>query len=266
LQTNSHYPRRYPIIFLISLIAAIQPIHGFAQFYLGVEAGLDKNYLYTNNSNQAFTQYGGYQGFSLAIPLQYRLTDWFSVEADPSYIRKNYKIVRTDFFQGIYQNNTNTYLQLPLMAHFSFGGRQLKGFLNLGGYAAYWSAGRVKGSEPNILDPVDSSFTTNQQPANDYAINHSYNYNEKYAFDSKKDRRMELGWVAGAGISYELNNSLLLFIEARYYQSLTDQQKNYMIHQTPRYNETYTGLIGVMMPLKDLFNFTGKRSSAKKRP
>src|ERR1700712_2571845 len=134
------------IVFSLLLGSQVQ-----AQLSIGFEAGGKKNYLITNNSSQSFTLYKSQSGGSFGIPVSYKVNDWFSLQADPSFIQKNYKIERTDFFEGKYQTNTNTYLQLPVFAHFSFGGQNVKGFINLGGYAAYWAASKIKGSEPNIL-------------------------------------------------------------------------------------------------------------------
>ena len=79
------------------------------------------------------------------------------------------------------------------------------------------------------------------------------NYNEKYSFSTVKDNRLEFGWVAGIGASYETENGYRFFIEGRYQYSFTDQQKNYMINQVPRYNDTYGIHLGVMMDMSKLF-------------
>src|SRR5450755_4755326 len=138
--------RRYlpfALLWLLSLSAT-------AQLYIGAEAGANKNYLITGNASESFTNYQNMRGLSGGIPVLYQVTDWFAIQADPSYIQKNYKIVRTGFFTGVYQENRNAYIQLPLMAQFSFGGHALKGFVNLGMYGAYWLSSRVKGVEANI--------------------------------------------------------------------------------------------------------------------
>ncbi|HEX4851109.1 MAG TPA: porin family protein, partial [Puia sp.] len=189
-------------------------------------------------------------GAQFSIPVSYEFKDWLSVQSGVSYVQKNYGIVRTGFFEGIHQDNKNNYIQVPLMAHFSFGGKKLRGFLNLGGYGAYWASGTVQGTEPNILNPVDSSFTTSQQPANDFALNKPYSFNEKYSFDSRKDRRWEWGVLAGVGISYQVSPWVQVYMEGRYVQSLTDQQKNYMINQVGRYNQTFSVIAGALVPVK----------------
>src|SRR5438309_2122736 len=82
-----------------------------AQFSFGIEGGYNKNYLYTNASNLAFTTYDPVSGFSVGVPLQYTFSEWFSVMADPNYIQKNYQVSRSGYFRGIYHTNTNGYIQ-----------------------------------------------------------------------------------------------------------------------------------------------------------
>lgn len=221
-----------------------------SQLSIGIEGGGTKNYLNTNVSNLVSTKYNPAYGFNIGIPVLYKINDWLAFQADPSYIQKNYQLARTDFFQGVYQDNTNTYLQLPLMAHLSFGGQQLRGFLNLGGYGGYWLSAHIKGTTPNILDePAYTNTVSNAQPNNVFDEYTPYNYNEKYQFNNTKDNRMELGLLAGVGMSYEMNDKYLFFGEARYYQSMSDQQKNYQINLVPRYNETVGVSLGCLYEL-----------------
>ena len=137
------------------------------------------------------------------------------------------------------------------MAHLSFGGEKLKGFLNLGGYGGYWLSTHIKGTMPNILDlpAYTNTVSSNAQPNNVYDEFTPYSYNEKYQFDKTKDNRIELGLLAGIGISYEMNEKYLFFGEARYYQSMSDQQKNYQLNLVPRYNETFGVSLGCLYEL-----------------
>jgi Outer membrane protein beta-barrel domain len=222
-----------------------------AQLYIGVEAGANKNYLITGNASESFTDYNSMKGLSGGIPVLYQVTDWFALQADPSFIQKNYKIVRTGFFTGVYQENHNNYIQLPLSAQFSFGSHELRGFVNLGLYGAYWMSSRVKGVEANILNTVDTAYTT-VNPTSVLGENYGYSYNQKYQFNNTKDNRLEFGAIAGVGISYELNETYRFFIEGRYTRSLTDQQKQYEINQTPRYNDNVGVSVGCLFALKNL--------------
>jgi len=232
---------------LIMVLTLLCHARAGAQFSLGVQAGYNQNYLLTNASGLISTGYKSLPGFSVSVPVLYSITDWFSIKATPGFMQKNYRMQRTGFYQGIYQDNTNGYVQLPLMGHFSFGGESLKGFVDLGGYAGYWLTANVKGTMPNILkQPAYTDATSNEQPNNVFDEYIPYSYNEKYQFNTTKDNRIELGVMAGAGISYQLNDAYQLFGEATYYNGLTDQQKKYETGQVPRYNQTYAFSLGVL--------------------
>lgn len=221
-----------------------------AQFSIGVQGGYANNYLLTNASNLISTEYKPLQGFSVAIPLEYAVTDWFSIKAAPGFTQKNYRMQRTGFYYGVYQDNTNGYIQLPLTAQFSFGGEKLRGFVEGGGYAGYWMTAHIKGRMPNILNqPAYTNTTSNEQANNVFEEFTPYEYNEKYTFDKTKDNRMEFGVLAGAGISYQLTDKYKLFGEATYFNGLTDQQKKYQTNQVPRYNQTYVFSLGFMFNL-----------------
>lgn len=218
-----------------------------AQFSVGVQAGYSQNYLLTNASGLISTQYKSLPGFAVSVPVMYSVADWFSIKTTPGYMQKNYQMQRTGFYQGIYQSNTNGYVQLPIMGHFSFGGDNLRGYVDLGGFAGYWMGAHVMGRMPNILkQPAYTDATSNAQPNNVFDEYTAYEYNEKYQFNTTKDKRLELGVLAGAGLSYQLNDSYQIFGEATYYNGLTDLQKKYETGQIPRYNQTYVFSVGVM--------------------
>ncbi|KIO76691.1 hypothetical protein TH53_13525 [Pedobacter lusitanus] len=234
------------LLLFLCMIAGTLTLH--AQWSVGLEAGYNKNYIFTNTGFRAFTAYKPMEGFNIGIPVKYTLNNWFAVQADPQFIRKSYKMERSGFFEGVYQKNTNNYIQLPLMAHFIFGGQKIKGFFNLGGYAGYWSSSHIKGTQ---LDPFSKSneLPDDFQSKRLLDFEPGYNYDEKYEFDKRKDRRIELGLLAGAGVSYQLKPRYELFAEGRYYRALTDQQKSYMLNQIPRYNDTFTIQVGCMYRL-----------------
>ena len=233
------------IFLAVTLVCSLPCLHAHAQLAAGVQGGYNKNYLVTNNANRAFTNYRSHSGFTVGIPVQYRLNDWLAVAMEPALVQKNYSQVRSGFFTGIYKDVSNTYLQLPLMAQFRFGGKQLKGFVNTGAYGAYWSASHISGAMPNILDPVDGGSGSSK-----YDYNRPYSYNEQSAFDKRRDKRLELGWITGLGISYRINKRYEVFSQGSILYSLTDQQKKYMINQVPRYNTTYSIQAGALMQFK----------------
>jgi hypothetical protein len=229
------------------------------QLFLGVEGGPNMNYLTTSNASEPFTNYDGMRGWNISVPVGYQFFDWLSLQTAPTYIQKNFDIVRTGFFTGVYQKNSNTYLQLPLDLRFSFGGKELRGFVDLGGYGAYWASGRIKGTEANILNESDTAYD-NVNPTSILGENYPYSYNQKYVFNSTKDNRMEFGLIGGAGISYELFQIYTFYLEGRYYRAMTDQQKQYEINQAPRYNDNYGLTLGCTVKVKKLFSTLFKKA------
>jgi hypothetical protein len=229
------------------------------QFFVGVEGGPNMNYLTTSNASEPFTNYDGMRGWNISIPVGYQFFDWLALQTAPTYIQKNFDIVRTGFFTGVYQKNYNTYVQLPLDLKFSFGGKELRGFVDLGGYGAYWASGRIKGTEANILNEVDTAYE-NVNPTSILGENYPYTYNQKYVFNSTKDNRMEFGLIGGAGVSYELFQIYTFYLEGRYYRAMTDQQKHYEINQAPRYNDNYGLTLGCTVKVKKLFSTLFKKA------
>ena len=244
----------YKKIFTVLSIAALFCVtKAQAQLYVGVEAGANRNYLISNTSDKPFFDYQPSYGYSIGIPVRYAFPSlpWFGgIQAVPTFIQKNYRIQRTGYYEPMYQQTDNNYLQLPLMAQFRFGGpisktQSLHGILNLGGYGAYWLNGSIKGRALSPMDP------NNYQP-----------FDESYTFQDQKDNRFEMGGVAGLGLQYMPNKKIVVSLEGRYTPSFTDQQKAYMENQTPRYNDTYSVLLGVQYQWSAFKQF--KRKSSKK--
>jgi hypothetical protein len=214
-----------------------------AQLYVGVEGGANRNYLITNTSDKPFFTYEPSYGYSFGLPVRYQFPklSWFGgIQATPSFVQKNYRMQRTGFYSPMYQDYQNSYLELPIMAQFRFGGhlkkeQSLYGILNLGGFGGYWMSGHVKG---RTLSPMDLS---NYQE-----------FDEDYTFSAEKDNRIELGALAGLGFQYMPNKKYVFSIEARYTPTLTDQQNAYSENQTPRYNDTYGVFVGMQYKLPSL--------------
>ena len=219
-----------------------------AQLYVGIEAGANKNYLVSNTEDKPFFDYKPSNGFSIGMPVRYSFpsASWFGVQATPSFVQKNYMIARTGFYEPMYQQTDNSYLELPVMAQFRFGGaigkkQSLHGMLNLGGYGGYWLKGNVKG---RTLSPMDPGVYQS--------------YDESYSFSEVKDNRFEFGGLSGIGLQYSPNKQYVFSIEGRYTAALSDQQKTYSENQTPRYNDTYSVLMSVQYQLPNLKSKKGK--------
>ncbi len=232
------------IIFILCLLIVIAN-KAQAQILLGLQIGLSSNYLKTNIANRPSTTINSQTGYTIGLPFQYGLKYWLYFQALPNITQKNYTVSRTGSLQGVYQQNNNTYLQLPVSLHVIYG-KRLQVFANAGGYIGYWAGGRTKGKAPNIFAVTDTVNATGQQTENFQLTA----YNQKYDFNNLRDRRLELGWVVGVGLQYKPQKNYTVFIECNYYQSLTDQQKAYMINQIAQYTQTFTLSVGCLYPLK----------------
>jgi len=227
------------LLFLFSLSYGLQ-----AQWSLGVETGITRNTVITSASNLSFTTYKPVTGYAVGLPVRYEFNNWFSIQADPNITQKGYVYDRTGPYSGYFEEFKNTYLQLPVMAQFRFGGQKLKGFMNMGVFGGYWSGSHINGNLLNALNYNPNSTTTSKEQ--------SYHFSEKGTFDKTRDNRMEMGMVVGAGFSYQLTPLYQVFVEGRYMPSFTDLQKQYMHNQVARYNLTYRISVGVSMKLSKL--------------
>jgi hypothetical protein len=226
--------QKLALLFLLVISARISQ----AQTGIGLEGGISSSYLSTNISNRVSTSISYGAGYTVNLSYQYKIKHWLYIETTPGITQKNYFINRTDSFAGIYEEFKNTYLQIPIMAKFLYGHHSFQAFADAGFYGGYWLSGRVNGVIPNIL-----SIT---QDAQGNASIQQVSYDEKYQFNRQTDNRMEFGWVAGAGVQYHINHDYMLTASAKYYEALTNQQKDYEVNQVPQYNQTFTFSLGFM--------------------
>lgn len=227
----------YKITYLYFMFYFITYQVSSAQINIGLQTGLSNNHLNTNISNRALSNINNIIGYSVGVPIRYNINDFLFIQASPNITQKNYSINRTDSLLGVYAQNNNTYLQMPLSIGFLYG-KRLQVFINVGAYIGYWISGIEKGKIPNIFSVTTTG--TGQQTE----IFQLTTYNQNYAFNSQKDNRFEMGWLTGGGLQYKLKKKYSLVLESIYYQSLTDKQK-YMTNQIPQqYNQTFTFSIG----------------------
>ena len=155
-------------------------------------------------------------------------------------------MIRTDSLSGEYDQHINTYLQLPIGVGFVREQRHLRIDLALGVYTGYWLYGQVKGSTADIFGGT-SSGSSQQFPLT--------SYDKRYVFDSRRDRRWEEGWWIAPGLQYRLDDHWWLSVGARYFQSLSSQNKA-PVSSIPSYNRTWVFYIGGVYSLPKPKNHT----------
>ncbi len=207
-------------------LALMLPITAFAQWRVGVNVGGDVNHYSVSTQFQSDLQYKDRWGVTMGAMGQYNFFDWLGVRAELDWTQKNYRMKRPILGYVDYKY-TNNYLQLPVMASFSFGGKKLRGFCNLGIYGGYWLNSSRKGVEMNTSGLV------------------AYDFSEKIDFNDERDQRWDFGFVGGAGLEYRFAAKWAAQLELRYYYSTVSVQKDYTGFKDNRYNSTLALQAGV---------------------
>ena len=189
-----------------------------AQWRVGATIGTTANHYRMDRQYMSDYHINDRWGLTMGVTGQYDFTEWLGVRADFNWTQKNHRVLR-DRIPMDYKY-VNNYLQLPVMASFSFGGQKLRGFCNLGVYGGYWLSSNYSG--------VDySSF-----------VGASYDVKGHVDFNSDRDQRWDCGFVGGMGVEYRFARHWGAQVEARYYYSTTSVQKQYMRVKDYRYNST----------------------------
>ena len=196
-----------------------------AQWRVGVTGGTDYNLYTMDIQYESDWKTEGRWGATVGITGQYDVTNWLGVRADLNWMQKNYRHYRERL--PISYRYFNDYLQLPVMASLSVGGKKLRGFVNLGVYGGYWLSSHREGYETNI-----------------FSVKY-YSFSEKVEFDSERDQRWDFGLVGGVGLEYCFAKHWAAQVEARCYYSTTSVQKQYMRVKDYRYNNTIAIQAGV---------------------
>lgn len=204
---------------LLLAFALMITLFANAQWRVGVTAGADYNVFSIDKQYMTDVLFDGRWGVTYGVTGQYNFTDWFGVRADFNLTQKNYRMHRANI-EEVDLKYRNTYLQLPVMASFSFGGKKLRGFCNLGVYGGYWVHSYRSGEDMN-------SFT-----------GQSFDIKGKVEFDSDRDKRWDCGLVGGVGMEYRFDRHWAAQVEVRHYYSTTSTTKQYMRNKDYRYHST----------------------------
>ena len=214
---------------LIVLLLCWTALEANAQWSLGLRGGWTYNNVTRSNSGRIDETFSSQSGFEAGIQASYSFTQWFALRADLSYMQRSHRMDRNlNYLEPVYTKYRNSYLMLPLMADFSFGGEKLRGHALLGGYAGYWLQSHVKGKTYWMTDYYVYF--------NDFDENREFN---------NEDRRFTAGLVGGIGLSYDIADHWSLNLDALYYYDLVSFRKGYEHLSDPRYLNTIAVDLGV---------------------
>lgn len=204
---------------LITFIALVLPSLAFAQWRVGVNGGATYNHSTISKHYMTDYQWKDRWGVTLGVMGQYDVNDWLGVRAELDWTQKNYRLTR-QILSNLDYKYVNNYLQLPVMASFSFGSEQLRGFCNAGVYGGYWLTSGREGTD----------FNNSSEKV--------YEFSENIEFNDERDQRFDFGFVGGIGLEYRFCQRWAAQVEMRYYYSTVSTQKDYMRLSDPRYNST----------------------------
>ena len=217
--------------------------YNISRWSIGLAGGYTNNELYTSTAERPFTDYKNGQGFEVAIPVRYQVNRWFAVQTEIQYIQKNYTMQRSGDYSWMFDTVTNSYIDFPLMAHFSAGWNRFRVFANIGAYAGVWIHSHRKGT---IAESTYDVFHPDYNPDSITYYYYKYDYDENVEFDSRRDARFDGGLLAGIGAQIVLP-ACTIFAEGRFNYGLTDLQQNYGYHMFPRMNSTFNVRLGILL-------------------
>jgi hypothetical protein len=219
------------ILFLILLCFLQQT--AVAQWFVGVRGGVANTIISRSHADRVDETYHNLCGYDFGINSRYDVNPWLSIRADLGLMQRNHRLQRhLNYLSPVYTNHLNTYLTLPLMADFSFGGTTLRGHLMLGAFCGYWLGQHVNGTTYGMTD-YDVYFI---------------DFDEQRPF-TRENRRFDAGMLGGIGLSYRLTQCLNLNLDALLYYDLISHHKGYPNLQDYRYLSTYSVTFGISYQL-----------------
>ena len=210
----------------LTMLALMLPMLAFAQWRVGVNGGADLNHFIIDKQYQNDYVFKDRWGVTMGVMGQYDVADWAGVRVELDWTQKNYRQKRENLEICDYKY-VNNYLQLPVMGSFSFGGQQVRGFVNLGVYGGYWLNSNRKG------------YDTNSTTAD------VYDFTEKVEFYDERDRRWDFGFVGGGGVEYRFASHWAAQVELRYYYSTVSTVKVHDLMKDYRYHSTLALQAGI---------------------
>lgn len=182
---------------------------GFSQWRVGLTGGGSVNY-HTSETGYAYDRkFSPKMGFGGGVMVQYNFYDWFGLRADLQLLQRNYKL-KTLIFGESYKYK-HLYSMLPMMVAFSFGGEQIRGYCDIGGYVGYWASGKYEYRVDRFGTGSGDGYVRGT---------------ENYKFDSRRDRRFDAGLSGILGISYtHPKTGIFVSMEAFLYYGLVSSHK-----------------------------------------
>ena len=213
------------IIILFALLLGMTTEGVYAQWAVGIKGGVNSTSVDRSNAGRIDETYSSLRGFDLGIQGHYSFNDWLAIRVDLEYMTRSHRMDRNlNIVDTLFMEYTNSYLMLPVMADFSFGGKKLRGHLLYGGFAGYWLTAHRNGVT--------------------FSVTGLYDTDEDLEFNDET-QRLTAGLAGGVSLTYDINNWLGINLDVLYYYDLISYHKGYEHLNDPRYLSTLTIDLGV---------------------
>ncbi len=202
----------------------VAPQQLMAQWRIGASVGYGYNTYTVDRHYMTDYKDEGRWGLTAGMVGQYDFFDWLGLRAELNWTEKGRRLSRSHIMETVDYKIYNHYLQLPVMAAFSFGGSRVRGFCNAGLYGGYWMKSHYRGFDTNVI--TDKTYLVEKD----------------LDFDSERDQRWDFGLAGGLGVEWKFARHWAAQSEFRCYYSTTSVTRDYQRVSDPRYN-TYTGIV-----------------------
>lgn len=184
---------------------------------LGATIGATYNWQ-TREAGYAYDMsFKGGWGANAGVTATFKALEWLSIRADVLFTQKNFGMERMQpelRERNIHSDYMCHYLQIPVMADWTFGG-EIKSHIYTGAYGGAWLGGNVSRKTLLVTDE----------------------YRARYEF-TPEDNRIDGGLVGGLGVSWDPMPYLRIGFEALFYYSMANTVKRQALMNDTRYNNT----------------------------
>lgn len=215
------------IVLFFVLVATASRVS--AQWQIGIGAGIDITSVDRSQAGRVDESYSSGVGWAAGIMGRYSFNDWFALRAEIDVMDRSHWMDRNiNYLDPVYTVYHNTYMIIPILADFSFGGNRLRGHLYAGGYAGTWLNARRSGTTFWMTD-----YLVYFEP-----------FNEKMTITDEQ-RRFTAGLQAGVGLSYDISGHWGVMLDAMECYDLVSYRKSPAHLADPRYLSSIAVTLGI---------------------
>jgi len=222
---------------ILTLFAVAITFMASAQISVGLKGGVNFNNLHTTEAlGELAPDFYNISENNFGLVTEYGITDHFALQTELNFIKKGFaskiNLDNTEIFGlnlplGARAETKFSYVEVPLLAKYSFGSKNFQAYLTAGPTFGYATSGRIHTKARVLVDFDLGSIKINLD---------DINYN-----------RFEIGAAAGAGISYTTGFGKF-FADARYLHGFTELYDFPLVEEKIK-NKGFGVNVGFMVPL-----------------